>query len=262
MEEVGEFLKRNKFDVHIDNLEDVGYDDMNQLLSMNNNELMSVATETNIEKPGHIKRFIAAIEILKSSSASSSGQTSSSSSASSTSTSKDSGNQESCTQSQGDVATIDKSDHGDDPKNLPKAIQDMYIPNPHNEQLKFYNALLFSLHKSSYDLISPVQFENYVMSQRHQRWSVEKEFKAVEAFFESATSKESLEGNAINIRKYTSVDASKFLAKDTKRAENTVEYVNRLYSRLNKLKKLVLNFKSSLYDSEYVVKHWKANELM
>ncbi len=257
-----EFLKQNKLDVYIDNFEDVGYDDMNQLLSMNNNELMSVATETNIEKPGHIKRFIADFEILKSSSASSSGQTSSSSSASSTSTSKDSGNQESCTQSQGDVASINKSDHGDDPKNLPKAIQDMYIPNPHNEQLKFYNALLFSLHKSSYDLISPVQFENYVMSQRHQRWSVEKEFKTVEAFFESATSKESLEGNAINIRKYTSVDASKFLAKDTKRAENTVEYVNILYSRLNKLKKLVLNFKSSLYDSEYVVKHWKANELM
>ena len=229
---------------------------------MNNDELMSVVAETNIEKPGHIKRFIAAIEILKSSSASSPGQTSSLSSAQSSSTSKDSANQESCTQSQGDVATINENAHGDDPKNLPKPIQDIYIPNPHDEQLKCYNALLFSLHKSSYELISPVQFESYVMSQRHQRWSVEKEFKAVEAFFESATSKESLEGNAINIRKYTGVDASKFFAKDTKRAENTIDYVNRLNTRLSKLKKLVLNFKSSLYDSEYVVKPWKANELM
>ena len=262
MEEVGKFLKRNKLDVYIDNFEDVGYDDMNQLLSMNNNELMSVAAETSIEKPGHIKRFIADIEILKSSSASSSGQTSASSSASTSSTSEDCGNQEGCTQIQGDVATINENDHGDDPKNLPKAIQEMYIPNPHNEQLKFYNALLFSLHKSSYELISPVQFESYVMSQRHQRRSVEKEFKAVEAFFESATSKESLEGNPINIRKYTNADESKFLARDTKRAENTIDYVNRLNTKLNKLKKLVLNFKSSLYDSEYVVKPWKANELM
>ena len=78
------------------------------------------------------------------------------------------------------------------------------------------------------------------MSQRHQRWSVEKDFKAVEAFFESATSKESLEGNAINIRKYTIADSSKFLARDTKRDENTIDYVNRLNTKLNKLKNLVL----------------------
>ena len=140
----------------------------------------------------------------------------------------------------------------------------VHIPLPHNEQLEFYNDLLFSLHKSCYcyELVSPVQFQNYVMSQRHQRWSIEKEFKAVQAFFDSAASKDSFEGNAINIRKYTSSDASKCLAKDTKRTENSIDYVNRLNTELNNLRKLILNFKSSLYHSEHVVKAWKANELM
>ena len=69
-EEVKAFLKRNKLDVYIDNFENVGYDDMGQLMSMKTDELMSVATELDIEKPGHRQRFISAIEILKSSAAS------------------------------------------------------------------------------------------------------------------------------------------------------------------------------------------------
>ena len=48
--------------------ENIGYDDKGQLLSMKIDELMSVTTESSIEKPGYRKRLIAAIEILKSSS--------------------------------------------------------------------------------------------------------------------------------------------------------------------------------------------------
>ena len=99
------------------------------------------------------------------------------------------------------------------------------------------------------------------MSQCHQRLSIEKKFKAGKAFFESATSKDSVEGNAINIRKCTSGDASKFLAKSTKRTENSIDYVNILNTILKNLRKHILNFKSSLYDPEYIVKPWKVNEL-
>ena len=35
-----------------------------------------------------------------------------------------------------------------DPMKLPKSVHDMHIPHPNNEQLKFYNDLLYSLHKS------------------------------------------------------------------------------------------------------------------
>ena len=107
-----------------------------------------------------------------------------------------------------------------------------------------------------------MQFQNYVMIQRHQRWSIEKEFNTVKAYFESAASKDSVEGNAINIKKYTSGTASKFLAKDTKRAENSIDYVNRLNTKLKNLRKLILNFKSSLYNSEYLAKPWKASEFL
>ena len=88
------------------------------------------------------------------------------------------------------------------------------------------------------------------MSQRHQRWSIEKDFKAGKAFFESATSKDSVEGNAINIRN-TSGDASKFLAKNSKRTENPIDYVNRLNTKLKNLRQHILNFKSSSYDRIY-----------
>ena len=66
MDQVEQFLKLNDLKSYNEYFEEEGYDSMPQLLSMSSNELMSVCDATKIEKTGHIKRFIAAIGILKS----------------------------------------------------------------------------------------------------------------------------------------------------------------------------------------------------
>ena len=125
MEGVKEFLKENKLDVYINNFDSFGYDDMGQLLSLKTDELMSVATESSIEKPGHRKRFVAAIEILKSSSPSLD-QISSSTSPES----ENSGNDKSYIQNQEDVNATEENDR----KKLRKSVQGMHISLPQNER--------------------------------------------------------------------------------------------------------------------------------
>ena len=108
-------------DVYIDKFENVDYDDIGQLLLMKTDELISVTTETSIEKPGQRKRFISAIEILKSPSASL-GQASSSTSLES----KNSGNDKNYIENQEDMNATREND----PKKSPKLVQDMHIPRP------------------------------------------------------------------------------------------------------------------------------------
>ena len=98
--------------VYVDNFENVGYDDLRQLLSLKTDELMSVATESSIEKQCHRKLFIAVIKVLKSSSPSLD-QTASSTSPKS----EISGNDRGYIQNQEDVNATKEND----PKKLPNA---------------------------------------------------------------------------------------------------------------------------------------------
>ena len=53
-------------------------------------------------------------------------------------------------------------------------------------------------------------------------------------------------------------DASKVLAKGTKRTENSIDYVNRLNGKLNNLRKLIPSH--LIMTLNMLVKPWKANE--
>ena len=66
MDQVERFLESNDLKSYKEYFEEESYDSMPQLLSRSSNELMSVCDATKTEKTGHIKRFIAAIGILKS----------------------------------------------------------------------------------------------------------------------------------------------------------------------------------------------------
>lgn len=69
MEDVQKFLEKNNLSQYFDNFVDQGYDDLDQILSMVNcnSELTSLMQDVGIyDKPGHRKRFTAALEILSS----------------------------------------------------------------------------------------------------------------------------------------------------------------------------------------------------
>ena len=145
---------------------------------------------------------------------------------------------------------------------VPAEVKELYIPNPHNDQLQFYNQLLFDLYHTTYELISPMQFKNYVISQRYHRWLIMKEARAVDLFYRNFASADSMEGNAINLRNYTNDDYSSFTARDVKRVENTYSYLQQLQRKLVSVKEKITKLRSNLYDMNHVIKPRKANELL
>ena len=142
---------------------------------------------------------------------------------------------------------------------LPKDLQELVIPNPVNETNKMYNNILFELYKSSYDLMSPLQFKNYVVSQRLLRKKFNDKLKKVNNEFQDLING-GKSGNSYNVIKYTS-DDSMFVAKDVRRAENTLKVLTDLQNKICELKKMFIQYRSNLFNSEHKIKDWEANEL-
>ena len=67
-------------------------------------------------------------------------------------------------------------------------------------------------------------------------------------------------GNSYNVIKYTS-DDSMFVAKDVRRAENTLKVLTDLQNKICELKKTFIQYRSNLFNSEHKIKDWAANEL-
>ena len=122
-----------------------------------------------------------------------------------------------------------------------------------------YNDILFELYKSSYDLMSPLQFKNYVVSQRLLRKKFNDKLKKVNNEFQDLINS-GKSGNSYNVIKYTS-DDSMFVAKDVRRAENTLKVLTDLQNKICELKKMFIQYRSNLFNSEHKIKDWEANEL-
>ena len=81
-----------------------------------------------------------------------------------------------------------------------------------------------------------------------------KEASAVDLFYRNFTSTDSMEGNAINLRKYTNDDYSSFTARDVKQVENTYSYLQQLQRKLLSPKEKITKLQSNLYDMNHVIK--------
>lgn len=65
MEELKAFLTNVKLEQYFGNLVENGYDDVKFMLTMKESEVIEMLADANIEKKGHIKKFIAALNIRK-----------------------------------------------------------------------------------------------------------------------------------------------------------------------------------------------------
>jgi hypothetical protein len=66
-DEIRTFLEKNNLSQYVNKFMELGYDDLNQLLNMQPEEIIDVLKEVALyDKPGHRKRFVSAIEILSS----------------------------------------------------------------------------------------------------------------------------------------------------------------------------------------------------
>lgn len=64
---------------------------------------------------------------------------------------------------------------------------------------KFYNKVLRDLFQSSFDLMSPLQFKDYVLTQRITRWRLQNEIEQQTRKYSTLMNPDSKDGNAMNI---------------------------------------------------------------
>ena len=85
---------------------------------------------------------------------------------------------------------------------VPKHLQALRIANPLSECHKFYNATLNEIFSSVYELMVPVPFKNYCISQRTHRWTLQERLNQIKATIKVWFVK-TLNGHAANVRKYS-----------------------------------------------------------
>ena len=140
---------------------------------------------------------------------------------------------------------------------MPSHLKDIELPTALKESHIFFNQLLHKLFEEIYDLLSPAQFKDYVISQRVIHWklmfTVEKSFDDLLVTHSS--------GYGENVVKYTSEEASQFTVKDLRRSENTSKIIKELLVKINDASSLITTYHSNLFDSNHVIKSWKANEM-
>ena len=125
----------------------------------------------------------------------------------------------------------------------------------------YYNEVLQSIYKSSYELIAfPLQFREYVISQQTLRWKVQTLLKSNERNADRLIV-DGKSGQSQNIKKYSGEDTSHFTVKDVKRAENSEILLTQLLKKMSGNKDKVAGYRCTLFDKELNVRPWKANEL-
>jgi hypothetical protein len=92
--------------------------------------------------------------------------------------------------------------------------------------------------------MSPLQFKDYVISQRITRWRIQKEVDATTKKVNNILSHESKDGNAKNILHFASDDIGKIKI-DT----------------VSETLKQIVGLRANLFDKDRNVKSWRSNEL-
>ena len=143
---------------------------------------------------------------------------------------------------------------------MPSHLKDIELPTALKESHIFFNQLLHELFEEIYDLLSPVQFKDYVISQRVIRWKLVSTVEEIKKSFNDLLVTHS-SGYGENVVKYTSEEASQFTVKDLRRPENTSKIIKELLVKINDASSLITTYHSNLFDGNHVIKSWKVNEM-
>eukprot|EP00794_Sanderia_malayensis_P004482 gene4482-5075_t len=125
MEELKAFLENVQLEQYMKNLVENGYDDVKFMLTMEENEVKEMLAEANIEKKGHIKKFIAALKIRK------------------------------CI----NIKQIASQDHSTAPPSveIPAIVKEMLLPNTVKKKQEYFNYSTNQLHEDCYSLMEQIK---------------------------------------------------------------------------------------------------------
>ena len=140
--------------------------------------------------------------------------------------------------------------------------KDLWIPNPLTPQLTFYNMVLQEIYNSSFELMAPLQFKEYVIAQRISRWKTEKGLNDLRKKIENQLDPESRDGRAQNMARFSAETINKIKPGDLFKAESSQKVVKKLLDEVLKKKEEILQLRSNLFDKDMNIKPWRANELV
>ena len=122
------------------------------------------------------------------------------------------------------------------------------------------SATLNEMFNFVYELMAPVQFKNYCISQRTHRWKLQERLNQIKATHQSMVGEDSKNGRPANVRKYSDKKGI-FKAKDVKRAENTEAELHAFLLTVENLHKLVTDHRYNHFEHNMATKELKSNEL-
>ena len=145
----------------------------------------------------------------------------------------------------------------------PSIAKELWIPNPLTPQLIFHNMVLEDIYRSSFELMTPMQFKDYVISQRISRWKIEKGVSDLLKKIENQLDPKSGDGRAQNIARFSSETMGKILKPgDLFKAESSKKVIQKLLDEVSTKMKEIVVLRSNLVDKDTNLKLWRANELM
>ncbi|CAB3978155.1 Hypothetical predicted protein [Paramuricea clavata] len=121
--------------------------------------------------------------------------------------------------------------------------------------------VLQEIYNSSFELMAPLQFKEYVITQRISRWKIEKGLTDLQKKIENQLDPESGDGRAQNIARFSAETINKIKPGDLFKAESSQTVVQIRLDGVLKKKQEILNLRSNLFDKDMNIKQWRANEL-
>ena len=143
----------------------------------------------------------------------------------------------------------------------------MIIPNPINNQTKYFNELTMELYHSTYVLFkSDVQFKEYNIAQRSHRWRLKKTHSEIESRYNalfktvSAADKDCKDGFALNVFKFCDNDYT-LASADMYSIKATVDHIDLFVTKIEKVKASIAAFRNQLFRNNQIKFIWMENEL-
>ena len=143
----------------------------------------------------------------------------------------------------------------------PSIAKDLWIPNPLTQQLSFYNNVLTEVYGSSFEIMAPLQFKDYITSQRITRWKIEKDVTHLKQKVQNVLNSESKDGRAQNVARFSSEVMRTVRPGDSFKAESCKKVIQQMLDEVTVKLQEIVNLRSNLFDKNLIVKQRQANEL-
>ena len=113
-----------------------------------------------------------------------------------------------------------------------------------------------------YGLISPIQFKNEVLQQRHSRWKITQIINEWKEKVNNLLGEGSKDGNSQNIQRFSTLELGSIQTGDGAKAEAAKAVIYSAVSNIStSVIDVIMKQRSTLFNRENNVKPWKANEL-